>query len=207
MPLAKSDFSPNRESLFRRHLFPSTLSHSQPQPQIDPHELLLRSILALWWAIGTYLGLNLCHAILSLFFVVILRTDNPSDWPALYGPLSEITSLRTFWSKFWHRIVVRSYSNYGLAFSRGGLRLKRGSKGEGLVMIFGVFFLSGLAHGVVARVLGQEERWREFRDGVGGRLMGRVWVFFFFFWTVPKWLYPKIDCAIEDALVAQAGGG
>ena len=139
---------------------------------------------------------------------------------------------------------MRSYSNYGLAFSRGGLRLKRGSKGEGLVVIFGVFFLSGLAHGVVAwglgdrcgvgrdlgwflgnflgglgevlvlrgvgsvaRVLGQEERWREFRDGVGGRLMGRVWVFFFFFWTVPKWLYPKIDCAIEDALVAQAGGG
>jgi hypothetical protein len=30
-----------------------------------------------------------------------------------------------------------------------------------------------------------------------------VFLFLFFFWSVPKWLSPKIDCAIEDALVAQ----
>ena len=243
MPLTKADFHPDRESLFRRFFFHSKNgSHSTSAiPFIDAHELKLRSILAIWWAAGTYLGLTICHLALSLLFVVVIRTDKPEDWPALFGSMTQITSLRAFWSKFWHKIVVRSYTNYGLFFSRRILRLRRGSKGEELVVIAAVFFLSGCAHSVVAwqlgdrcgwgrdvmwflgnfvgglvevvvrkgieriaRVCGQEDVFLRLRNGSVGRVVGFLWVFLFFFWSVPKWLYPKIDCAIEDALMAQA---
>lgn len=109
------------------------------------------------------------------------------------------------------------------------------------MVIFTVFFLSGVAHGIVAwwelgecaywtrdvawfcgnfvagalevvvvRVLrrcalrmGCEQTWRQLSEScVISKTLGFIWVFCFFFWSVPKWMWPKLDCAIQRA----AGG-
>lgn len=237
MPLARDDFHPGREAFVRR-----CFSTPVDLP-LEAQEIKLRSILAVWWPANTYLGLNICHSGLSIFFVTVLRTDNPEDWPTLFGDITEAYSIRRFWSKFWHRIVVPSYSNYGTWFCRGILRLRKGSAAERLVVMFVVFFLSGVSHSVVAwqlgdrcgwardtmwfcgnffagtlevmvlrllhhasKLLGMEARYQQIRNGTIGMIVGYAWVLTFFFWSVPKWLYPKIDCLIEDAMAAQSVG-
>jgi hypothetical protein len=186
------------------------------------------------------LGLTISHLGLSLFFVVVIRTDKPEDWPALFGSITEATSIRRFWSKFWHRIVVPSYTNYGIMISRQILRVSASSNIEQMVSFFIVFLLSGISHSVVAwqlgdrcgwardtmwfcgnfvaglaetvvlrllrrisQVLNHEKMFERIYNGSVGKTIGYAWVFLFFFWSVPKWLYPKIDCLIEDAIVAQ----
>jgi len=48
---------------------------------------------------------------------------------------------------------------------------------------------------VLAERMGLGERYHSFASGVGGRVLGFLWVFAFFFWSVPKWQFPKIYCA------------
>lgn len=234
MDMTRADFQPDQEVFIRRIFNPDSLP-------IQTSEVKMRSLLAVWWAMGTYLGLTISHLGLALFFVVVLRTDRPEDWPELFGSIMEATSIRRFWSKFWHRIVVRSFTNYGLMISRRILRVRAGSSVEQMVSFFIVFLLSGISHSVVAWQLGDRCGWARdtmwfcgnfvaglaetvvlqllrrisqmlgygkmfdrVYNGSVGKTIGYAWVFLFFFWSVPKWLYPKIDCLIEDAIVAQA---
>lgn len=39
------------------------------------------------------------------------------------------------------------------------------------------------------------------------KILGFIWVFAFFFWSVPKWQYAKVYCILIDRLQGEGGGG
>jgi len=47
----------------------------------------------------------------------------------------------------------------------------------------------------LAKRIGLGKIYHAFASGLGGKIVGLLWVFAFFFWSVPKWQFPKIYCA------------
>lgn len=238
-PIQHGEFDLLHQTYLRRmHL--STIWHpltGSGSDSITARETLMRAFWAFYWAWCSFAMLDAADAALSIISVVVFRLDRPEDWPPLFGSLSEAYSIRRFWGKFWHRLVVRPYSNFGRYAARRIVGLRPDSKAERMTTLFAVFFLSGVAHGVVAwwelgqcaywtrdvawfcgnflagalevvvaRVfrqctlkMGWTNHWRHVNESSGLlRAVGFAWVFGFFFWSVPKWMWPKLDCAIEQ---------
>lgn len=237
-PMTITDFGPDRERFISRLLVPPSAATAAAAASglegIHLRELLLRAVLATDWAVAAYLLLEGSHHLSALLFVCILRLDAPSDWPPLFGSVRHVTSLRRFWARFWHRLVVGPYASHAALLARcwplGGLA--PGSSAHRLFVPFCVFLFSGLAHSAVGWAGGQRcavwtdvtwfvanfvagavegvvQRWaaalaercgfgegyRAFVSGMGGKAVGVLWVWAFFFWSVPKWLFPKLYCA------------
>lgn len=230
-PFDATDFDPIRQTYFRRIL--------SPRPEITARETALRAIFAVFWGWGAYALVDGAHSALSVVFVGILRVDAPHEWPPIFGDLREARSLRGFWGRFWHRLVVRPYGNVGRCLAEGCLGLEPGSLGHKVVVAFAIFLLSGVAHAVVAYQLGDRCGWRldvwwflaNFGASAGESLvwrwtplraavlkcsgkqgrgassgkswamscLGYLWVYSFFFWSVPKWQYPKVYCLLSGA--------
>jgi hypothetical protein len=212
--LNPEDFAPPSQILFRR-------IHS-----VSTRELLIRTYVSIYWIWQSIVYLDGSNAILSVFFVGT-GIDRSCDWPPLFGNPRSITSLRTFWSRFWHRIAVGPYTCIGRAVAKGfGLRYK--SVESNVLIAFIVFGLSGVSHGVVSWRIGRDG-WRDVwwfmlnfvacagetailkstshskevqwvRKSLVGKMVGRVWIFVFFFWSVPKWQYPAM---YRDAVQAR----
>lgn len=212
-PINAYDMLPSKHSYFRR-LTTVTLRES-----------LIRVWMVLYWTWYSYSLYTSLHDILAFIFVSI-GLDDPEDWPALYGSISEATSIRGFWGKFWHRLVYRSYTSYGKFISLNVLRLPRKSMTGKLFINGFVFVLSGVVHAVTLRQLGftcgamSEVRFysshylailaetaiqaafkrltKGYRvNGVVMKAVGYLWVFGFLFYSVPKSQYPKIFCLPE----------
>ncbi|PGH15363.1 hypothetical protein AJ80_05547 [Polytolypa hystricis UAMH7299] len=49
-------------------------------------------------------------------FWVMLGISKPVDWPPFFGRLSEVTTVRAFWGKFWHQMLRRTVNAYTGAF-------------------------------------------------------------------------------------------
>jgi len=212
-PLTRSDFSPSKQVYLRRLL----------SGTITTRETMVRSVFAVYWVWSAYIVFTAIHDLLALLFIYILNLDDPSDWPRLYGDPAESYTLRRFWGKFWHRIVYRPYTAYGALITQGVLKIPRHSPVNRVLVNFLVFFFSGIVHALVTLQLGfrcgiwQDIAWfcANFvgimvEDGVQSavlkafkvrgryqfyfRMIGYMWVFGFFFWSVPKWQYPKVYC-------------
>lgn len=218
-PLSLADFDTVRQIFLRRLI----LGHNNP---ITLREVYMRAVFAVLWAAPTYVMIDAAHAALSLLFVVVLRADRPEEWPPVYGDIREAYTLRGFWGKFWHRLVVPSYSNIGKLVCRC-LGVYPRSLLYKLIVACTIFVLSGGAHAATAWQLGDNECWHldiwwfflnfvastgesfvcpklwpksgpgsaSHQRGLGQALrkaMGYVGVFLFFFWSVPKWQYPKM---------------
>ena len=226
-PLTPSDFSPQKESFIRRLLLSSNT--------ITVRETLLRLILGVHWIWIAYVLLQSSHHILAIIFVGILRIDSPDEWPPLFGNVQDITSIRAFWGKFWHRIVYRPYRTCALLLSRNLLALEPDSAAEKVLVSAILFLLSGIAHSAVSWQMGQRcgvwrdtawfcgnfaaagletmlkrraaafardfgvtNRYDRLTSGLVGRVVGGLWVWAFFAWSVPKWQYGKIYCAMLE---------
>lgn len=122
MPLQPEDFDPSHPIFFRR-----LVSSSTTLPPITFREIIMRLIFVPWWLHATISRLDAIHTLLSLIAVVILRYDDYTMWPPIFGSLSNASSMRNFWGKFWHRILMRPYENYSRLFCRSILRLRPGS--------------------------------------------------------------------------------
>ncbi|KAF2142812.1 uncharacterized protein K452DRAFT_307728 [Aplosporella prunicola CBS 121167] len=231
-PMEVSEFDSLHETYLRRLL----LQTQHPNP-VTLRESLIRSIWAVLWAWGAYALIDAAHDALALLFVVVLRVDAPEAWPPLFGSLADAYSIRRFWGKFWHRGIVLPYLNYGKLFSRRLLGLTPGSTADRVLLFFMVFFLSGVAHALVAWQLGDccgwvrdiawfcgnfvagaveasvawqlrsfaarcgyTKQWRKMSESVFAKALGFAWVFAFFFWSVPKWQYPKLYCAMQHEM-------
>jgi hypothetical protein len=204
--LNPEDFAPPSQILLRR-------MHS-----VSTRELLIRAYVSIYWIWQSIVYLDGSNAILSIFFVGT-GIDRPCDWPPLFGNPMRITSLRTFWNQFWHRIAVGPYTCIGRGVANTfGLRYK--SVESNVLIAFIVFGLSGVSHGVVSWRIGRDG-WTDVwwfmlnfvacaaetailkctshskelqwvRKSLVGKIVGRVWVFVFLFWSVPKWQYPAM---------------
>lgn len=209
-----ADVSPVQQTMFRRI------------GEVTAREVLIRGHTAVSWIWESVVYLDGTNAILACFFV-LLGLDCPSEWPALFGSPALVTNLRNFWARFWHRLAVRPYTNYGKVAARS-LGLDPKSVPFKATVAFVTFALSGATHSAVSWHLGRRD-WhldicwfllnfaacfvervflssiRELARTIGwsrelklierswfGRLIGFTWVFGFFFWSVPKWRYPRI---------------
>jgi Membrane bound O-acyl transferase family len=137
------DVAPTQQTLLRR------------LHEVTAREIVLRGYTAVIWVWESIVFLDGANALLACFFVFV-GLDQPSDWPALFGSLTSAMSLRAFWSKFWHRLAVRPYTNYGKLLARC-LRLKPGSFAFKTVVAGVVFGLSGTSHSAVSWRLGHRE--------------------------------------------------
>ncbi|XHG05041.1 hypothetical protein AWENTII_008291 [Aspergillus wentii] len=151
MPIQFSEFDPSHQVYFRR-----LLSSSTP---ITPRETQMRAVFVLWWAFAAVSMLDAAHAALSLIAVPLLRLDTPSEWPPIFGLPSNAWSMRRFWGRFWHQIVVRPYKNHAKWLSRRIIGLRSGSGVDKVVVIFLIFLFSGVAHAGVAWQLGDHCGW------------------------------------------------
>lgn len=220
-PLGLNDFAAEKESYLRRLLLSAE--------GVTVRETFLRSALAIQWVFVARILLDSCHRILALFFVTVLRLDKPDEWPPFFGSPLEAYSIRRFWGKFWHRAIYRPYTSYASILSRRVLRFKSNSRFDKLCISFTLFFISGVAHSAVSWQMGHHcGVWRDVGWFVGNfvavafevalqkqlrplvekmglatmflKLGGFLWVFAFFFWSVPKWQYPTIYCILSDRL-------
>lgn len=69
-------------------------------------DMLVRIYVCFSWVWPTYACLRTAHNLLALLHVAILGLDSPSEWPPLFGSLTEAYSLRRFWGVFWHKLHV-----------------------------------------------------------------------------------------------------
>ena len=198
--------------------------------EISTRDFLIRAYVSILWVWQSVVYLDGSNAILASFFVSI-GLDRPCDWPPLFGSPSSITSLRTFWSRFWHKVALQPYTCIGRALARQ-LNFRSDSYECKVFVAFVVFGLSGVSHGVVSWQIGRDgwtDVWwfmvnflacsvetiflQHFLTGFGyqrvlksvkeswfGAFIGRIWVFTFFYWSVPKWQYPAM---YKDALQAR----
>lgn len=225
VPLDLADFDDQRQVLFRRLLLLSLPTG---------RELSIRLVFSFFWALGAYIMVDGAHVLLALVFVVVLRLDRPSDWRPIYGSLRDVRGLRSFWGRFWHRLVVVPYGNVGRLCLPG---LSPSSWVAKAAVAFAIFFLSGASHALVAwRLDGANSLWyldiwwfslnfvacaiegvvaawlskMARRQGgwlralaessVASQFLGCLWLFAFFFWSVPKWQYPKVHALIVEMI-------
>ena len=201
-----TDFSPPKQNYLRR-------LHA-----VSTRESILRAILVLNFIWTSWAVISAYHRALSVFFVA-LALDQPDEWPTLYGSPWEMYSVRRFWGRFWHRSTFRTYTGYGNLVAEKALRLRRGTATHKICVEFVVFFVSGVTHALTTRMLGfraghwediawfcanfaailletafrslVRRVWGETSDRVG-KGVGAVWLFAFFFWSLPKTQFTKI---------------
>jgi len=218
---------------FFRSLLHALVSREGPQsaaPLLQPRSLLVRAHTAVFWILESVAYLDGANALLGLFFVCVMRVDEPADWPRLFGSPAAAVSLTALWSEFWHQLATRPYGNIGRTISRQvfGLDVSK-SRAAKTITAGVVFMLSGATHAVVSWQGGFRdwhlEIWwffanfcacaletgsrgvcrrnssrsrmlrylqREDRAWIA-RVLGRLWVFAFFCWSVPKWQYARLE--------------
>jgi hypothetical protein len=143
------DLSPEEQILIRRLFYVYS--------EVTARELVVRAYMAIYWIWESVVYLDGANSILACIFVLV-GLDEPRDWPSLFGNPAEVTGLRTFWSRFWHRVAVRPYSNYGKVVA-SFLGLKAGSVESKSAIALVVFAISGISHSAVSWQLGQKEWW------------------------------------------------
>lgn len=200
---------------------PSKESYSRRIHTVTLRETIIRFGAVFHFVCSAWAVFTGAHDILAFLFVGI-GLDEPEDWPPLYGSPGQMYTIRRFWGKFWHRLVCRTCLSWGALFSQKILRLRRHGALDRFVTNFTVFFLSGVAHALVTWQIGfscgysedivwfclnfaalvAEEgvQWPIIRlfgtwNGSLDKIAGFLWIFAFFFWSLPKTEYPKVLCA------------
>lgn len=157
---------------------------------------------------------------------VALGISKPSSWPRTNsGPLSSLTSVRGFWSVFWHQQVRKLLSGWGDAISDNVLCLRRGTLLSRYTRLFLAFFISGVLHHVHDMTWGvphsklssvvffsMQALGIMFEDAVQAvtkswgipqrvrSVVGFFWLWAFLWWTTPRWFYPTVRGGEDGAL-------
>ncbi|KAJ6263056.1 Acetyltransferase [Drechslerella dactyloides] len=112
-----------------------------------------------------YLGLFSVYAILTqlfsiaaLLFTTLVPLTRPEGWVPLFGSPADMTSLRGFWTKFWHSIFKKYFSYPGEWIAFHLLQLDRRSAGAQIIVMIAAFANSGALHGVGCYTLNR--RWK-----------------------------------------------
>ena len=95
--ISMSDFIPAKAVLLRRLLMPIIYGATG---SIPPREIVVRiwfTVNAVWTPI---LLLDSIHTMLAMFFIYVVRTDIPAEWPDLFGSLFEAFTLGRFWTRY-----------------------------------------------------------------------------------------------------------
>jgi len=144
-PCEASDFSAEKTTILRR-LWAG---------RVSLHELAVRALVSFSWISLSISRLTLFHTLLSIVFVAGLGFDTLEDWPPLFGSVSEAYTLQRFWGKTWHRLLSASAVVWARTCVDFAVGVEARPKLRNFLVAFLVFTISGLAHGVVAKCLGE----------------------------------------------------
>ncbi|KAJ3487907.1 hypothetical protein NLJ89_g11667 [Agrocybe chaxingu] len=113
--------------------------------RLDAHGFLWQTWnVVVTWAF-MYLGTRWQHTMGAATFVA-LGFSAPDDWPPLFGPLSETTTLRTFWGQTWHQCLRMMLTSHGRYLAHRVFNFRPGSLLSSYTQLYTAFFLSGLIH-------------------------------------------------------------
>jgi hypothetical protein len=156
--LTSMDLAPSREGYIRRLLIP------QFGPPITLRESKIRLFMSYYWIWMSYLMLDTCHIILSIFFVAVVRIDEPEEWRPLFGSPLQAYTIGRFWTRFWHRLTAPSCVASGHQITRNLLNMRPGSRGEKICIAFWTFLISGGSHAIAEWLAGEMAiPWKEFK--------------------------------------------
>ena len=86
---------------------------------------------------------------LSIFFVCVLRLDEPHEWPPMFGNILEAYTVRRFWAHFWHRLVYAPYRAAADKLSALVFRPEDRSTTRRFANVALVFLISGMFHSIL----------------------------------------------------------
>lgn len=191
--------------------------------KLSAGDVIFRSstVLGYWLTTGI---LNLFMNNFGAIVAVLLGLSSPADCPPLYGSFSEAYTIRRFWGVSWHQMfrcfltghadlvvdntlpfvsrhsAISRYTRLAIAFFISGLIHHHADQLMGVTNAENgavVFFLLHAAFIMVEDALGPvfiallPERARH--------ILGYLWVFAFFTWTSPVWIYSGMRLGISSA--------
>ena len=124
-PISTQEFTPRQEIYFWRLLL----------LQVTLRETLMRTVLAFQWIWMNVLGLHSAQTTVAILFSIILRWDEPYEWPPLFGNPLDAWNLRRFWASSG----IRSFTGHTLPMDCGSafaLHCARVVPGEGICGMF-----------------------------------------------------------------------
>ncbi|RVD85484.1 uncharacterized protein DFL_003805 [Arthrobotrys flagrans] len=138
---------------------PSTLSQEQwtavcfpaPVPQGPTIRWLYHNIARKYLSLfAVYAILSQLFSITAILFTIPIPITAPSSWAPLFGPIHEATSLRGFWTAYWHSIFKKGFSYPGEWVAYKVLGLQRGNVLAQVIVVFSAFWNSAGLHGIGA---------------------------------------------------------
>ena len=210
----QADFAPPKRTILRRI------------PEATSHEIMIRiwTVFDVFYSNWVILAV-VQHALASIR--VLLECDEPDYFIAFHGKVTQTYTIRRFWTFFWHKLTERDFAALGRLISHRIAGLQPGTVAARRCEEFNTFLISGVVHAMItvqlgfrcgymedivffclnyAAMLAEELVQRTFSPHVGrwqngpvGRAVGFLWVYGFFFWSVPKQQYPKIYCGIAGS--------
>ncbi|KAL4887232.1 membrane bound O-acyl transferase family-domain-containing protein [Aspergillus karnatakaensis] len=81
------------------------------EKQLPREELIVRAVSGLGIGIALVALIGGCYNILA-FFSVLSGLSAPSDWPPLFGSLSDAYTLRRVWSHVWHQTTTHKFQSF-----------------------------------------------------------------------------------------------
>ncbi|KAK6358119.1 hypothetical protein TWF730_007474 [Orbilia blumenaviensis] len=99
---------------------------------------------------AVYAILSQLYSIAAILFTTPIPVTAPSSWAPLFGPVCEATSLRGFWTVFWHSIFKKGFSYPGEWVAYKILGLERQNMWAQVIVMFAAFWNSAALHGVGA---------------------------------------------------------
>ncbi|MCJ1401071.1 hypothetical protein MMC11_004283 [Xylographa trunciseda] len=119
-----------------------------------------------------YYMLSMQYTMFSIF-AVLFGLSKPEDWPPHFGRLTDVTTVRDFWGKYWHQTVRRLFNAYtGALVDLLGIR--RGTNASSYTQLWAAFLFSGCMHANAMRGIPAPAN-LELQDYTVG------WLQFFFF--------------------------
>ncbi|KAF3058427.1 toxin biosynthesis protein [Daldinia childiae] len=96
------------------------------------------------FAATPYFALSTQYALGSIVFVG-LGLNEPEDWPPLFNPISEATTVRNLWGKYWHQVIRRALSTWSSALV-DALGIQHGTNLSSYTQLWFSFVVSGYFH-------------------------------------------------------------
>ncbi|KAK2008697.1 hypothetical protein LZ32DRAFT_621227 [Colletotrichum eremochloae] len=149
--------------------------------------------------------------------VVLMGVSSPSSWPPSFGSPLKASSMRRFWSHFWHQNFRKWLTSHADAISDKVFHIPRRTKMSVYTRLWLVFLLSGICH--VSSDLGMGMSFSEagslstfllqpvgiiledlFQGSLGKiirlptaakRVLGFTWVLAFLSYSSPTWFYAQ----------------
>ncbi|KAK8007897.1 hypothetical protein PG989_001887 [Apiospora arundinis] len=162
--VAKPGYGPSRPKFFLRSSLTIVVSYlllelttmapsaaDSPKPNSILEHVLAKVLgtVAFWLVLSLYL--SLIYSVLAAF-QVLLFLNEPSDWPPLFGALSETWSVRRFWGIRWHQTLRKTFGSHARHFLMLLGVSPDGSVGRYATLTL-VFAMSGALHWMADRIL------------------------------------------------------